>query len=279
MPTWRERHWRHPRRDWNPDDNDGPWSPYNRDRDDRRRQVAERDLWAGRGRDYWLENDQDEVGGHWDEPRTGDPWRRRDDPYEDEDWGNQMGLRDEPIERPVPRAGAWEREPRYSEMERMRSDRDDRRWSQRRDRPEWAEWPPSRSEPRWRDDRDDYQREAHGEQYPSHRYRHWSDDRDRGWRGEQPRDRYERRPEPRYEPRPPPSRDRDYDARRFDPRTERGTQMDPRFDRRAPIDREREPIDRRRNPIDRRLDPRIRRERDHSTHDRGDDRGRHRSRR
>ena len=217
MPTWNDRRWGRQRGDdnaafgersaprrWNddrdPDRDDvhaGPWSPYNglaRDRaDDRRSHDRDRDrergTWGPRGRDYWLENDQDMTAprdwserredlsrgpeNRWEDRRLGmgDRWRRGDDDNSglgNEQWGNTMGLRDEPSERAVPRSGAWQHEPRYGEMERLWSDVDDHPWANQ--------------------EHDEIQREARGEQYPSHTHGSWRDERDRGWREERPRD-------------------------------------------------------------------------------------------
>ena len=218
MANWNERrgHRGHGPDDAREDIHQGPWSPYNgRARDD------ERDTWGSRGRDYWIEDDR------WEDRRMGmgDQWRHRDDDQDREDndaqWGNRMGLREEPIERSIPRSGAWDREPRYGEMERMWSDRDDHPWPDERratdeERRAHRDYAHSRyadshyadrryadrryadsryadrryADSRYADSRyadrehdDDYARERGGEQYPTNA-RNWTERRDRGepWR-------------------------------------------------------------------------------------------------
>ena len=195
MANWNDRrgHRGHGPDEAREDIHQGPWSPYNgRVRDD------ERDTWGARGRDYWIEDDR------WEDRRMGmgDQWRHPEDdqPQEDNDqlWGNRMGLREEPSERSVPRAGAWQHEPRYGEMERMWSDRDDHPWPNERraadeERREHRDYAHSRYSSRERND--DYARERGGEQYPRHAHQDWRDDSNRGWRDEEPRywtDRSER---------------------------------------------------------------------------------------
>ena len=222
MPTWNDRRWGRQRGDdnaafgersaprrWSDDreqDRDdvhaGPWSPYNglaRDRaDDRRSHDRDRDrdrdrgTWGPRGRDYWLENDQDMSGPHdwsdrredfsrgpenrWEDRRLGmgDRWRHRDDRDDDNraratssgatPWACATSRRSGRCRA----SGAWQREPRYDEMERLWSDAADHPWANQ--------------------EHDEIEREARGEQYPSHTHGSWRDDRDRGWREERPRD-------------------------------------------------------------------------------------------
>jgi hypothetical protein len=199
MANWNDRRGQ---RSHGPDDprddiHQGPWSPYSgraRDREHYRYRDDDIDarVWGDRGRDYWIEDDR------WDERQLemGDQRRHRDDDQEFEEleqqWGNRMGLREEPIERGVPRAGSWQREPRYREMERMWSDRDDHPWSNER-RPTEQERREHRDYARTmgsdREHRDDYARERGGEQYPAHlrgrneQPRHWTERQGRGPEG------------------------------------------------------------------------------------------------
>jgi hypothetical protein len=186
MANWNERRGHRGRSHDDPreDIHQGPWSPYNG------RDHNEGDAWGARGRDYWIEDDR------WEDRRMGmgDQWRRRDDEeYDDRyepgaEWGNRMGLREEPIERGVPSTGPWQREPRYGEMERMWSDRDDHPWpNERRATDEERRRHQDYAHSRYagRDHRDDYARERGGEQYPGHARRdesprNWTDRPDRG---------------------------------------------------------------------------------------------------
>ena len=222
MPTWNDRRWGRQRGDdnaaftersaprrWNDDreqDRDdvhaGPWSPYNglaRDRADDRRSrdrdaiviateargaraaatTGSRTIRTCRvrttGRIGARSSRADRrIAGRtagWGWATGGAPRRpRRRQPGPGQ---RAVGQHHGPARRAVGSgrcrgSGAWQREPRYDEMERLWSDIDDHPWPNQ--------------------EHDELQREARGEQYPSHTHGSWRDDRDRGWREERPRD-------------------------------------------------------------------------------------------